>query len=247
MSRSDASPETPPVGAPVDAARDAKADAPRPLYRDFTLRILPTPAVQRREFGLMDADGLDAEDAAEDAAESAPIAVAISSEAPVERWDWMTGERYYEVLDHTAKGGPDLSYAADGLPFCLDHDLCRQIGLLDGLSLDGDRMLRGVITPGSHPDAPWVFADMRDGIRKKVSIGYLPGEVLRRDPRRAKLEAQLEDLDREARELTDRNAQLVRQIRALQTDVGAIEDRARSDLGILYPNELVIRVQGVKP
>lgn len=80
-----------------------------------------------------------------------------------------------------------------------------------------------------------------------VAIGYLPGEVLRRDPRVAKLQTQLDELDKEATELTDKNAQLVRQIRALQTDVSAVEDRARSDLGMVYPNELVIRVQGVTP
>ena len=80
-----------------------------------------------------------------------------------------------------------------------------------------------------------------------VAIGYLPGEVLRRDPRVAELQTQLDALDKEATELTDKNAQLVRQIRALQTDVSAVEDRARSDLGMVYPNELVIRVQGVTP
>jgi cell division protein FtsB len=80
-----------------------------------------------------------------------------------------------------------------------------------------------------------------------VAIGYVPGEVLRRDPRAAKLQAQLDELDKAALELTEHNAQLVRQIRALQTDVGAVEDRARSDLGMVYPNELVIRVQGVTP
>ncbi len=80
-----------------------------------------------------------------------------------------------------------------------------------------------------------------------VAIGYLPGEVLRRDPRAAKLQAQLDELELESTELTETNAQLVRQIRALQTDVSAVEDRARSDLGMVYPNELVIRVQGVTP
>lgn len=80
-----------------------------------------------------------------------------------------------------------------------------------------------------------------------VAIGYLPGEVLRRDPRTQKLQAQLQELDVEARELADRNAALARQIRALETDVRTIEDHARSDLGMVYPNEVVIRVQGVAP
>ena len=79
-----------------------------------------------------------------------------------------------------------------------------------------------------------------------VAIGYLPGEILRRDPRSAKLEAQLQELDVESRELVERNATLARQIKALKTDVRAVEDRARSDLGMVYPDEIVIRVQGVK-
>jgi len=80
-----------------------------------------------------------------------------------------------------------------------------------------------------------------------IAIGYLPGEVLRRDPRAAKLEAQLQDLDKEAAALTERNDALARQVHALSTDVHAIENRARSDLGMVYPNEIVIRVQGVTP
>lgn len=73
-------------------------------------------------------------------------------------------------------------------------------------------------------------------------IGYLPGQVLRRDPRSAMLEAQLAELDVEAKELAARNAELVREIEALRTDVGAIEDRARADLGMVYPDEIVLRV-----
>jgi cell division protein FtsB len=78
-----------------------------------------------------------------------------------------------------------------------------------------------------------------------VAIGYLPGEILRRDPRSAKLAIQLQELEVEARELSERNTTLARQIKALQTDVRAVEDRARSDLGMVYPDEIVIRVQGV--
>jgi cell division protein FtsB len=73
-------------------------------------------------------------------------------------------------------------------------------------------------------------------------IGYVPGHVMRRDPRAAKIEAQLAELDVEAQELTARNTELVREIEALRTDVGAIEDRARADLGMVYPDEIVLRV-----
>ena len=73
-------------------------------------------------------------------------------------------------------------------------------------------------------------------------IGYLPGQLLREDPRTQKLEAQLADLASEAQKIGARNADLVREIEALRTDVSAIEDRARADLGMVYPDEIVLRV-----
>ncbi len=75
-----------------------------------------------------------------------------------------------------------------------------------------------------------------------IAIGYLPGGLLRRDPRALKLEAQLADLDAQARTLAAGNAALVRDIEALRTDIRAIEERARADLGMVYPDEIVLRV-----
>jgi cell division protein FtsB len=75
-----------------------------------------------------------------------------------------------------------------------------------------------------------------------IAIGYLPGEALRRDPRAVMLDAQLRSLEDEARELVAGNAALAREVEALRTDVSAIEDRARADLGMVYPDEVVLRV-----
>jgi cell division protein FtsB len=75
-----------------------------------------------------------------------------------------------------------------------------------------------------------------------IAIGYVPGQVGRRDPRAAKLETQIDELTAEAREVAVRNAALRRDIAALRSDVGAIEDRARADLGMVYPDEVVLRL-----
>jgi len=75
-----------------------------------------------------------------------------------------------------------------------------------------------------------------------IAIGYVPGQVVRRDPRAARLEAQLEQLAAEAREVGARNAVLRRDIAALRSDIAAIEDRARADLGMVYPDEIVLRM-----
>jgi outer membrane murein-binding lipoprotein Lpp len=75
-----------------------------------------------------------------------------------------------------------------------------------------------------------------------IAIGYVPAQVARRDPRAGKLEAQIEQLTAEAREVAAGNAVLRREIAALRTDIGAIEDRARADLGMVYPDEIVLRL-----
>lgn len=108
------------------------------------------------------------------AREDGGVPLAFSSEAPVTRVDWYTGQRYEEVLAH-APGNIDESYMRDGLPFLLEHD-GPQVGILRDLKLGADKKLRGVAYPGNHPDATWVFADMRGGVRTKVSVGYRAGD-----------------------------------------------------------------------
>lgn len=75
-----------------------------------------------------------------------------------------------------------------------------------------------------------------------IVIGYLPGHVLRRDARTVKLEAQIGELDTEAKALEAQHARLVREIEAVRSDVGAIEDRARADLGMVYADEIVLNI-----
>ncbi len=76
-----------------------------------------------------------------------------------------------------------------------------------------------------------------------VVIAYVPGQVMERDPRTVKLERQLRGLAVESQELRAVNADLAREVEALKTNVGAIEDRARADLGMVYPDEIVLRVE----
>jgi len=65
-----------------------------------------------------------------------------------------------------------MTYARQGLPFLMDHDTRTQIGLLEDVKLGRDGRLRAMARAGNHPDAPWVFADIRAGIRPNISVGY---------------------------------------------------------------------------
>lgn len=131
--------------------------ASRTLYRDFAVEV-DRAALSAR------AEGDDT------------IPVALSSELPVERWDWGTGERYLEILDH----GPDsvdLSYARDGMPFCFEHSRRDQRGLLENVRVDPDRRLRADLRFSRNPAGQELRVDILDGIRKKVSVGYWLSET----------------------------------------------------------------------
>ncbi len=79
-----------------------------------------------------------------------------------------------------------------------------------------------------------------------IGIAYVPGQVMRRDSRTVKLERQIDELNVEGRALQAGNADLAREIEALRATVDAIEDRARADLGMVYPDEIVLRVAPAK-
>lgn len=99
------------------------------------------------------------------------IPIAMSSEAPVLRYDWWEDERYYEVLDH-GPGSVDLSYARDGMAYLLEHSRGDQHGLIEDVALGSDRVLRGMLRFSAAQRSQEIRQDVLDGIRKKVSVGY---------------------------------------------------------------------------
>lgn len=133
--------------------------SPRIEYREMTLLVEPRTA-----------------DAAAEP-DDAPLPITMSSEHPVLRWDWWVDERYYEVLDHSPES-IDLSYARDGLPFIMSHrayDGDQQHGLAENVRAD-DRKLKAAVRFSRAQRSQEIAQDMRDGIRRKVSIGYIVGD-----------------------------------------------------------------------
>ena len=95
------------------------------------------------------------------------VRIAVSSDAPVER---AFGT---EVLDHGADA-IDLSFLGSGrAPLLLDHDMTRQIGVVEEVTIDGEaRRTRATVRFGKGSLADDVFQDVVDGIRSNVSVGY---------------------------------------------------------------------------
>ncbi len=94
------------------------------------------------------------------------VSIAVSSELPVER---SFGR---EILVHE-DGAIDMAFLASGrAPLLLDHDMERQIGVIESVELSADRVLRAKVRFGRSALAQEVFQDVVDGIRGNVSVGY---------------------------------------------------------------------------
>lgn len=100
------------------------------------------------------------------------IPLAFSSESPVERW-WGV-----EILDHSP-GAVRMDRLQSGAPLLCDHARTCQVGKVESARIDKDRMGRADVRFSKHnPRAEQEYQDVLDGIRSKVSVGYIVHEVV---------------------------------------------------------------------
>jgi len=113
-------------------------------------------------------------DAEMDSEDDRRMSISVSSEAPVDRSFGV------EILDHNDRS-IDLSFLNSGnAPLLLDHDPERQIGVIESVNLDSSaRRLRATVRFSKGQLGSEVYDDVRDGIRKNVSIGYQIGRMER--------------------------------------------------------------------
>ena len=74
------------------------------------------------------------------------------------------------------------------------------------------------------------------------AIAYIPAGGV--DDRAARLRRQLDATRAEATTLHAGNAELAAEVEVLRTDPAAIERHARDDLDMVYPGEMVLRLDG---
>lgn len=98
--------------------------------------------------------------------EARTVAVAFSSEEPVERW-WGI-----EVLDHRPEC-VRMGRLLNGAPLLLGHDTDQQIGVIESAKIDPDKCGRAVVRFSKGALGEEIFSDVADGIRTKVSVGYM--------------------------------------------------------------------------
>lgn len=108
---------------------------------------------------------------ADDSEDETRYEIAISSEHEVERWYGT------EILEHS-KGAIDLSRMKEAAPLLLDHYTTDHIGVVENVRLDDDKVLRGEMRFSKSQRGQEVEQDVKDGIRRSVSVGYFVDEYL---------------------------------------------------------------------
>ncbi|MCE1274252.1 MAG: hypothetical protein LWW75_07000, partial [Chlorobiales bacterium] len=113
----------------------------------------------------------------------------FSNEDPVEgRWIWLSDKEEYgygtEILLHGVKN-VDMSWIASGnAPFLKDHYTSQQAGVILGAELDTEKKalkVTGLKFSRSQMGKD-LQADIDDGVRKNVSVGYLILEAVEIEP-----------------------------------------------------------------
>lgn len=92
--------------------------------------------------------------------------LAFASETPYERY-WGV-----EILDCTA---PSIRQGRlrSGANLLCDHNTRDVVGVVESVEIGADRVARAVVRFGRSARAEEVWQDVRDGIRRNVSVGYL--------------------------------------------------------------------------
>lgn len=98
--------------------------------------------------------------------ENRTVELAFSSEAPVERYFGI------EILDHTP-ASVRLGRLTSGGAVLVDHDPSDHVGVVESITIDSDRVGRAQVRFGKGARAEEIFQDVKDGIRRNVSVGYL--------------------------------------------------------------------------
>lgn len=101
------------------------------------------------------------------------LELSFSSEYAVERYDYWEGD-YHEILDHDP-GSVRLDRLNNGAPFLMDHDTRSQAGVIESARIENKRGMATIRLSKNARNLPGygdVVADLNDGVRRLVSVGY---------------------------------------------------------------------------
>jgi HK97 family phage major capsid protein/HK97 family phage prohead protease len=98
--------------------------------------------------------------------EARTATLAFASEAPFDRW-WGR-----EILD-VSPTAMRLQRLTSGANLLVDHDTRDVVGVVEQVEVGAERVARAVVRFGRSVRAEEVWQDVKDGIRRNVSVGYM--------------------------------------------------------------------------
>lgn len=99
------------------------------------------------------------------------IRIAISTEAPCLTYGIGGHQMAYEILSHE-RDAIDFTYLNNSAPFLFEHSPWEQVGVLENVSLDDDKVLRADVRFSNREFAQGIMDDMERSIRPNISVGY---------------------------------------------------------------------------
>ncbi len=127
-------------------------------------KLLPTNLARHLAKGRAERSLLVERQAIDEQARTATLAFA--SETPYERY-WGI-----EILDVSATSVRQ-SRLRSGANLLMDHDTKDVVGVVESVEIGADRVARAVVRFGKSARAEEVWQDVKDGIRRNVSVGYM--------------------------------------------------------------------------
>ncbi len=100
------------------------------------------------------------------------VKISFSSETPVRRFDWRSGEWYDEILGHE-EGNVDLERLQTLGVALFNHDCNKVIGAVQEARLDAGHKCSAVISFDRDDFAETIFQKVKRGTLKGISIGYV--------------------------------------------------------------------------
>jgi HK97 family phage major capsid protein len=99
------------------------------------------------------------------------VKLAFASDKPIDNW-W-----YGQIRLMMGKKNVRTERFQSGAALLFQHDPNKQIGVIEEYSFDGDGLARCTVRFSKSAFAEEIFQDIRDGIRKNVSVGFMIWEL----------------------------------------------------------------------
>lgn len=121
-----------------------------------------------------------------DAADDRTINLAFASDTPIEHWSWELWDAFELALSMDKKA-MRTERLESGAPLLMDHNTQDQIGVIESFEIDKKSgRARANVRFSRSTRGEEIFQDVKDGIRKSVSVGFMIWEMHLEEERKDK-------------------------------------------------------------